>query len=200
MDFFRFLLSKRFLKHFAASVLIMAVLIGITLVFLGVYTSHGDNFTVPDFSGKTVDQVNTNPDNADFDFVVIDSVFYPEKIMGTVINQDPFPGSKVKKGRKIYLTVVSSIPEKTSMPDLKFLTLRQALSVLESCGLIVGNLEYIRTFDADAVQQQYLDGKIVRPGTRIDKGTRIDLVVGMGSKGQALPAKSGNDSVRADSI
>ncbi|MGA2824085.1 MAG: PASTA domain-containing protein, partial [Bacteroidales bacterium] len=103
---------------------------------------------------------------------------------GTVLHQDPYPDSRVKENRKIYLTIVSTIPEKTSMPDLKFLTLRQAINTLESCGLKTGKIFYIPSFDADAVQQQMYNGKVIAAGTHLDKGSVIELTVGMGSKGQ----------------
>ncbi len=199
MDFFRFLGSKRFLKHLAAAVVIAAILTWIALLMLRIYTSHGDYLVVPDFRGKTFEQLTSNPEYGDYSFILMDSVFDINKTRGTVLHQDPYSGSKVKKGRKIYLTIVSSIPEKTSMPDLKFLTLRQAVSELESSGLRVGKLEYIKTFDEDAVQQQFFEGKVIQPGTKIDKGSVINLVVGMGSKGMDSIYGPKVDSASVDS-
>ena len=68
-----------------------------------------------------------------------------------------------------------------TVPDMKFLTLRQATSMLESFGLKLGTISYTRTFDQNAVQAQYFEGKPVKPGTRVYKGSIIDLVVGMSS-------------------
>lgn len=183
-DFFRFLRTKRFLKHFAALAGVVAVLLWIIFMLLGSYTHHGKYLMVPDFAGKTLSQVEADESNKDFEFVIVDSVFDMKKTKGTILRQDPYPSSKVKANRKIYLTVVSTIPEKTSMPDLRDLTLRQAISTLESVGLVKGKISYIRTFDEDAVQQQFYNGKVIAAGTKLDKGTEIDLTVGMGSKGQ----------------
>jgi beta-lactam-binding protein with PASTA domain len=155
------------------------------LFALRTYTQHGTYYTVPDYTGKRIGDVNLGSEPAKFEFVVIDSVFDLSRPAGTVLHQDPYPDSKVKENRKIYLTIVSTIPEKTSMPDLKYLTLRQAINTLESIGLKTGKIVYIPTFDEDAVQQQRFDGKVILPGTRLDKGSKIDLTVGMGSKGQA---------------
>lgn len=200
MNFFRFLFSKRFLKHLAAALVITFLIITGVMLSLRIYTKHGDYLYVPYLKGKTLEQIAVNPEYKDFVFVVLDSVFEPQVPRGTIINQDPFPQSKVKQGRKIYLSVVSSIPEKTKMPDLKFLTLRQAVSVLESCGLKLGRLNYIQTFDEDAVQQQYSDGKVIVPGTSINKGTVISLMVGMGSKGQEILTGPKSDSTVADTM
>ena len=68
------------------------------------------------------------------------------------------------------------------MPDLRDLTLRQAQSMLESAGLRLGKLRYIRSFDEDAVQNQLFEGRSIKTGTLIDKGSVIDLTVGMGAK------------------
>jgi beta-lactam-binding protein with PASTA domain len=184
MDFFRFLGSKRFLKHLLGMIVLVSVLIGFVLFALNIYTRHGKYYIVPDYSGKSVDEVIVGKEAGMFDFEVIDSVFDPSRPKGTIIHQDPYPDSKVKENRKIYLTIVSTIPEKTSMPDLKFLTLRQAISTLESAGLKMGRISYIQTFDADAIQNQHYKGKVITAGTHLDKGSVIDLTVGMGSKGQ----------------
>ncbi len=186
MNFFRFLYSKRFLKHVLGMIVIVSVLVWVVLFALRIYTQHGKYYIVPDYTGKTIDEVMAGNESANFNFVVIDSVFDLKKPKGTVLHQDPYPDSKVKENRKIYLTIVSFIPEKTSMPDLKFLTLRQAINTLESCGLKTGKILYIPTFDANAVQQQRYEGNVIAAGTHLDKGSVIDLTVGMGSRGQAL--------------
>lgn len=200
MNFFHFLGSRKFLKHIAAAVVVTMLIVWAVLLLLRFYTKHGDYLTVPDLKGQHLDQINSNPDYHDFVFVVIDSVFSPNTPRGTVLHQDPFPESKVKQGRKIYLTIVSSIPEKTSMPDLKFLTLRQAISVLESSGLKVGRLQYIQTFDEDAVQQQFYGNQVIVPGTKIEKGSVINMTVGIGSKLQESFNGGKTDSAAVDTM
>ncbi len=200
MDFFRFLFSKKFLKHFAWSLGIIAVLIWVILFMLRVYTKHGDYLNVPDFTGKDINEVIGNPEYKDYGFVVIDSVFDLKSAKGMILRQDPYKDSKVKTNRKIYLTIVSVNPEKTSMPDLQFLTLRQAVSILESTGLRVGRISYIPSFDQDAVQQQLYQRKVIKPGTKLDKGSVIDLTVGMGSQGQGANEESQPGNEETDSL
>jgi beta-lactam-binding protein with PASTA domain len=185
MDFFRFVFSRRFLWHFLGMIVVFMVLVWCVLFVLRIYTQHGKYYSVPDYTGLTIEQITAQAGSTVFEFVVIDSVFDLKKPKGMIIHQDPLPESNVKKNRKIYLTIVSSIPEKTSMPDLKFLTLRQAISTLESCGLKPGKIYYVQTFDEDAVQQQRYNGDVIQPGTRLDKGSSIDLTVGRGSRGQS---------------
>jgi beta-lactam-binding protein with PASTA domain len=200
MDFFHFVFSKRFLKHFIISLGILGVLIWIVFILLNTFTKHGQYIDVPQFAGQNIEQVINNPAYSDFEFVVIDSVFDLKSQKGMILRQDPYPDSKVKTNRKIYLTIVSTNPEKTSMPDLKYLTLRQAVSILESTGLKVGRISYIPTFDQDAVQQQSFDGLVIEPGTKLDKGSVINLTVGMGSQGQAETGDMVQDSIEVDSL
>jgi beta-lactam-binding protein with PASTA domain len=194
MDFLRFLFSKRFLKHFAGVVILGVILVWIILFALRIYTRHAEYISVPDFKGMTISEIAENRDFSDFEFGVVDSVFDQTRPKWTVLNQDPYPASHVKRGRMIYLTIVSFVPEKTTMPDLRNLSLRQAIGTLESIGLKPGRILYIPAFDEDAVQQQRFNGEVIAPGTRLDKGSRIDLTVGMGAKGQYVPPVVENDT------
>jgi len=193
MDFLRFLFSKKFLKHLLIAIGITAVLIWATLFSLSWYTKHDNYIIVPDFRTLFVQDVLENPDNRDYQFSVVDSIFDPDKPGGSILSQDPFPGSKVKTNRTIYFTISSIIPEKTTMPDLRDLTLRQAQSMLESAGLKLGRLLYIRSFDEDAVQNQLFERKPIQPGTELNKGSVIDLTIGMGAKAEEMKVDSAQE-------
>lgn len=182
MSFFQFIFSKLFLKHLLIATGLFGLLIWITLRSLAWYTNHNEYLVVPDFRGQILESVKNAEDNRFYRFLVIDSIFDPDKPKGAVLTQDPFPGSKVKKDRTIYLTTTSFVPEKTIMPDLRDLTLRQAQTMLETAGLRLGNLQYIQTFDEDAVQNQFYKGRVIKPGSAIDKGSVISLTVGIGAR------------------
>lgn len=175
---------------------VFIILVWITLQWLSWYTHHNDYLVVPDFRGQLISGVTDATENSNYRFMVIDSLFDPEKPKGSVLTQDPAPGAKVKKDRTIYVTIASFVPEKTVMPDLRDLTLRQAQTMLESAGLKLGHLQYIKSFDEDAVQNQFYKGRVIKPGSAIDKGSTINLTVGMGSKGQEEPdtTASGNEN------
>lgn len=197
MDFFRFIFSKRFLKHLGLVIGIGLVLLWFTSLWLGWYTGHKNYIQVPDLKGKLIGEVMNDEQYSDFQFVLIDSVYESGVPPGTVVSQEPLMNSNVKHNRKIYLTVVSSVPDMVTMPDLKYLTLRQATSMLESYGLKLGTLSYTRSFDQDAVQAQYFEGKQVKAGTRLYKGSIIDLVVGLGTRG--IPASQEEESDEEES-
>ena len=196
MQFIRFIFSKRFLKHFLISIGITAILLWLTFYSLSSYTKHSDYIVVPDFRGQVITSLLQGDKFSDFKFAVNDSIFDPDKPKGAVLSQDPYPGSRVKHNRMVYLTIVSIIPEKTAMPDLKDLSLRQAQSMLESSGLKLGKLIFIKSFDEDAVQNQLYEHKVIEPGTKIDKGSLIDLQVGMGAKASIMR----KDTMQLDSL
>ena len=72
------------------------------------------------------------------------------------------------------------------MPDLKDLTLRQAIATLQTYGLQIGRMEYVPDIGTNAVLKQMFKGREIRPGTMMEKGATIDLVLGLGIGGSRI--------------
>ena len=180
MNAWQFLKSRVFWKHFIIIVLVSLILIWGIMKILDLYTRHGKYYVVPDVKGLTIDEIKAEKYKGNLKFVVIDSIFDNNHPKGSVVDQEPDPGTNVKYGRKIYLTTVAVLPEMVNMPDLQDLTLRQALALLETYGLKQGRLEYVPDIAENAVLEQRYKGKKINPGTLIEKGSRIDLVLGKG--------------------
>jgi len=187
MGFFNFLRQKKFYLHFLISIVLTLVLIWGIFKFLDAFTRHGEVYLVPDFSGKTVQELDQKGFNQYFDLKVIDSVYDVRHAPGSIVMQNPLSGSKVKKGRHVYLTIVAKTPEMVEMPDLRNLSLRQALVLLEGKGLNVQNLQYVDYFAKNAVVDQLLNGEPIETGTKIPKGSAIGLVVGKGNNPAPVP-------------
>ena len=187
MGFFYSLGRRKFYLHFFIAIGISLVLLWVVLKSMDVFTQHGDVYIVPDFNGYTLEQLKGKGYNDYFTFEILDSVYYKAKEKGTVVLQHPLSGSRVKQGRHVYLTIVAQAPEKVLMPNLKNLSLRQALVTLESDELIVGRLEYVQYFARNAVVDQLLDNEPVEPETELVKGTVIDLVLGKGEMTVMVP-------------
>ncbi len=189
MDFFRFLLTKKFLRHLGLAVAISLVLLLGTLLWLKIYTHHGKTIVVPDLAGLTVDEVEDVTSSRRLRFEVVDSVFSTEMPRGTVIKQNPNAASRVKKNRKIFLTMNAVNLEMVSMPQLIGLSFRQARLALQNAGLIQGTIKYKPDFAKNNVLQQMHKDNVINEGTIITKGAVVDLVLGMGlsSKTTRLP-------------
>ncbi len=182
-----FLKSKSFLKQFLIAIGLTLTIVFLLILSLSLYTHHGQSVTVPDVRGIKPDELVEQKDYSDFEFIVVDSVYDAKKEKGSILSQDPFPNAKVKKNRKIYLTIVSSTPERVMMPNLIDLTMRQAVSLLETFGLQVGSLEFIPDIAKNAVIKQKYKGAEIEVGKPIQKGSRIDLVVGQGMGSDKIP-------------
>lgn len=179
-SFFEFIRTKTFFKHLGiASVVGILIIIGL-LQFLSSFTEHGQSVDVPDFKGKNIAGLNNFIADKPFRYMITDSVFVNDKPKGTVLEQTPAPGFKVKENRTIYLTVNAMNPPKIKMPNLVDASLRQALSLLETYGLKPGKIEYKPDFAKNAVLEQHYKGKKIEAGKDLPHGATIDLVLGDG--------------------
>ena len=180
MGLLRFIFSKEFIINLVVAGLLLAGSIVGLFFWLDSYTEHDITFEVPDFSGLSLDEIEAFSDTVEIEFAVIDSLYSTEFPRGTVADQEPQVGSRVKRGRTIYLTINAFLPKQIAMPNVKNLSLRQAKAVLESVGLKLGDLEYQPDIAENAVLNQKTGGKIVRNGETIFAGTVVDLVLGLG--------------------
>lgn len=179
MKFFNFLTKRAFYINLLIIIALAVVIIEVTFLSLNSYTRHGEEIVVPDFVGCNCDSVLEEYKD-DYNFIMLDSIYsklFPE---GSVYQQDPLPNSKVKKGRNLYYVKVSEAPERVVMPNLRNLSLRQAMVSLKANGLKVAALEFVDHFAKNAVVDQRFNDEVIEPGEDIIKGSEITLLVGLG--------------------
>ncbi len=179
MGRFHFLKEKKFYLNLLIIFVLSIVLLWLTFRFLDRYTRHDEVYTMPDFVGQNYHQVKHDY-SKDFHFILIDSVYPKGQEPGSIFQQDPLPGSRIKKGRNVYAIVVAVTPEKTAMPNLKGIGLREAIGRIESAGLEVDRLEYVNYTYKNNIVEQYYQGKPIAKGTELFKGSNIVLHVGIG--------------------
>lgn len=184
MNLKEFIFSKPFRKHLGLAIIIAVGVIMILLLWLNIYTRHGQSRQVPDFSGLTMEQTASLARKSKMKYMVIDSVYTSLVPRGCVAEQNPKPGFKVKKWRSIALTVNASRPEMVAMPNLVDLPLRQAKALIESSGLEMGNKTYKSDLSIDVVLNQMYNGKEIAENDSVQKGSVIDLVLGKGLSNQ----------------
>lgn len=181
MNFFKFLLTKQFLRHLGIALALGLVILLGTMLWMRFYTHHGRTITVPDMAGLSLEEVADLTSSQNLRFEVIDSVFSNEMPRGTVVKQNPKARSQVKKNRRIFLTMNAVNPEMASMPRLVGLSIRQARLALQNSGLILGEISYRPDYAKDNVLQQMHRDSVITEGIAIRKGEVIDLVLGMGT-------------------
>ncbi len=193
---------RYFGKQIAIFIIVTVLLLWIGTKFLDFYTMHGSTIVVPNFVGLSIngDKVKDLADDNHLEYIISDSIYDATKPKGMVLAQDPLPGTKVKKYRKVYITVIANNPEHVKMPNLLDLTLRQAIAMLETYGLKVGKLTYKPDIAENSVLSQNYKGKPINPDVVIDKGSKIDLVLGkgLGNETVSIPNLIGKD--REDAI
>lgn len=182
-----FIFSKTFVKNIGLSIVLAVGVIMILLIWMNLYTRHGQAKPVPDFFGLTIEQTKVLAKKNKMRFQVVDSVYTNLVPGGCVAEQTPKPGFKVKKWRNILLTINAFSPEMVAMPNLIDLPKRQALALIESSGLEMGTLRYIPDLAIDIVRKQLHNGKEVQENDSLQKGSVIDLVLGKGLSNQRNP-------------
>jgi beta-lactam-binding protein with PASTA domain len=177
---FEFIASRVFLKNLFILIIILVIGFFSLNAMLNNFTHHGENVSVPDLTGLKITKLDSLLEAHHFNFKVVDSIYDGERVAGTVIDQDPAPKSKVKENRTIYLTINAVNPPDVKMPDLVDVSFRQAQAMLQSYGLVTGDVIYRADLAKNAVLEQLFKNKIIKPGTMIPKGAVIDLVLGDG--------------------
>jgi beta-lactam-binding protein with PASTA domain len=121
-------------------------------------------------------------ENQGFDYRV-DSVYKVDVAPGTIIEQDPDPGTLVKENRIIYLTMVSTQAPIVSLPDVEQQLFISASGTLKNYGLKFDTV-YRSDIARDMVLEIRYEGRIIKPGEKIPKGSKLELILGDG-KGAA---------------
>ncbi len=165
-------------------VIILALSFGI-MKWLNVITNHGEELTVPDLRKLTLSKVSEKLEGIELEYVLTDSVDYRSDFPPlSVVKQDPMPGEKVKKNRKIYIKINSSTFGNVKLPELIQVSYRQAIPTLKAVGLEVGQISYIPNIGKDMVLEVKQNGRILKAGDKVKKASKIDLVLGDGGTTQ----------------
>jgi len=172
-------LSNWVVRNLLIAVVLVVVLIAGSMIFLNLVTQHNKELQVPDFSNMSVAEAEYAAAEAGMRVEVTDSVFVKRMKRGAVYRQNPTPGSKVKKGRRIVLTINAVNAKKVTMPDLVGLSLRQAKAELMSRGLVLNRLVYVQDMATNNVLRQLKGNREIEPGTMIESESLIDLVLGL---------------------
>lgn len=188
--------------HLALILVVLLLLAILTMQILKFYTHHGKTLAVPDFTGFTETEVQKTVKENKLRYSIIDSVFVPDVIPGSVIGQHPEIGYMIKQNRTIYLTIAAISPEKVVLPVLVDVSLREAKNRLDNAGLRLGSVIYQPSEFINLVLDKQLRGEPLPDDTTLVKGTAIDLIVGKGLSNEVteVPTLLGIDLEEAKSM
>ena len=175
--------SKVFLKQLLLAIVAVVVMCFLVLQWLKITTNHNAFETVPDLRGKTIEVAQMELKDNSLVMQIQDSANYnPKYPKYSVIEQNPLAGAKVKENRKIYLILNPSGYRKVAVPDLRQQTYRNAKPVLNALGFDVGKITYRDNIGKDMVLGLRYNGSTLTPGTKLEKTSKIDLVLGNGKR------------------
>jgi eukaryotic-like serine/threonine-protein kinase len=167
-----------------------AVYILLFFVFLPYYTNHGEENEVPDVSKLKLEEAIVALEKAGLQYEVADSLYLVNFEPLAIISQDPIGLSKVKPGRRVYLTVNKVVAPIVKFPEITGVSQYQAKLRIEGAGLVMGQLTYVPHEYRNLVLGAALNGKKLSEGDELRKGSKVDLVVGEGKGSQRVEIPS----------
>jgi beta-lactam-binding protein with PASTA domain len=164
--------------------LMVGLLSVVAIVYFYIYlpniTNHGEIIKVPDLSGLSMEEAEKRAGDFHLRVAVNDSSYTENAKPLTVIKQFPAVNEIVKADRTIYVSINRTSPPTLPMPDIVEKSLINAEVVLKSSELKRGRILYEPFPFLNFVKGALYNGNSIAPGTRIPKGSVIDLVVGDG--------------------
>ena len=188
-----------FKKHYILKHLLLLVIV-VTLLFTGLifwldnYTRHGEQKLVPSVIDLTEENAATLILSRELNYEIVDSVYKTGALPGAVVDQDPKAGTFVKKERKVYLIVNAKAAQKTPLPEVVDLSLRQAQALLVGADFKVKEVVYKPSDYRDLVLEVIYNDKTVNAGEEIPTHSELILHVGDGGIQEV------KDSIISDSI
>lgn len=166
-------------------------------LFLSMYTRHGSaEIVVENYLDKTFEEARRQARGKGLKAVITDSTFVIGMPPNLVIEQDPKPGSKVKKRRTIYLWVTGGQAPDVLLPNLAgkddFDTYQRELD-RRGIELSIKERQYDRKLEENTILGFYYEGKPVsveqiQNGFKIPKGSKMEAIVSKRSDGMvAMP-------------
>ena len=172
------MLHSTLLWNLAAMLLVIILLIIGAWFWMARFTHHGESIEVPDVKGMVLSDAEYSLTRVELQAVVSDSGYDRKLPAGSVLEQLPAGGSRVKSGREIYLTINSGRTPTLALPDIADnSSLREAEARLKAMGFKLGPIEYAPG-DKDWVLAVKCRGRKVTTGERISIDDPITLVVG----------------------
>jgi eukaryotic-like serine/threonine-protein kinase len=175
-----YLKTKEFRKTILLAIGSVIVVVLIAFFSLSYYTRHGEGIPVPKLIGMPIDKALNILKEQGFG-VSIDSVYVQDQPSGTVVEQDPDAETSVKVNRVIYLKIVKNVAPPVSLPDIMDAPYISAVATISNYGLKVGDTTYRSDIARDHVLEVRYAGQAIQPGSKLPKGSKIDLVLGDGA-------------------
>jgi beta-lactam-binding protein with PASTA domain len=199
---FKFITNRPFWVNLLVAIVIVLLFLFLVLKTLGYLTRHGAYLKVPAVTGMKTKEAVALLEKQGFEIYIQDSVFTDTADRGVVLKQLPDPNATVKVNRTVFITVNRYTPPMLDMPRLEGQNINFAIKILERNHLKLGDTTYRTDFAQGSVLEQRYNGMRIPEKTKIQWGSRIDLVIagGLETKTIPVPALTGMSFANAKAI
>lgn len=167
----------------AMALVLVAVGLGVKLG-LDVYTHHGQGIKVPDLSKMKYESAFQLLESDGLRIMVSDSGYNKRLPADCILAQTPGPGTLVKEGHTVYVTVNSPSSPSFPIPDVvDNSSYREAEAKLTALGFKILPPKYV-TGEKDWVYGIQSRGRRVNTGDMVSIGTPLTLIIGNGQYGE----------------
>ena len=182
--------AKEFFGKFASPFLwgnlLAMVLVIIALLFsvnyaLDIYTHHGEGIKVPKIEGMLYGNARSTVEADGLNIMVSDSGYNKKMPADCVLAQNPGPGTMVKSGHTVYVTVNSPSSPSFAIPDVvDNCSYREAEAKLMAIGFKMQPPQYV-SGEKDWVYGIVCKGRRVSTGDHVSIDTPLTLMIGSGT-------------------
>lgn len=183
---FKFLTNRPFWVNLLAAVVLAFLLFYGFLKMLGLITKHDATLTVPAVMGKKTEDAIKLLESKGFEVQIQDSVYTDTAAKGIVLKQLPEGNSTVKVNRMVFITINRVVPPSFDMPKLEGQSLGAALDILERSHLKLEDTLFKPDFMKGYVLEQQYKGRKIVPGSKIQWGSKITLIIGAGVENERM--------------
>lgn len=177
---FKFFTNKPLWVNFLTGIGILLLLLLLFLGSLDLLTRHGKVMKIPAVTGQSIAEARKTLESQGFEVQIQDSIYNDTIPPLQVIKQFPDADNLVKVNRTVYLTVNRAVPPVIGMPNLISMSFRYAQMALSQYGLKLEDTVFKPDFAKNSVLDQLYKGESIKPGTKIQQGSAITLVLGNG--------------------
>ncbi len=194
----RFLTSRNAKRTYLVLAFCLVMFFVCNDILLPWYVNSGGIIEVPAAVGQPYDKAEETINAVGLEAMKGDVRMDREHPAGTVILQNPVEGSKVKRGRRVYLTV-SGGEILVAVPNLNGRTLRDAKYALEREGLRLGAIEYR---SSDQYPLNTIMEQLTPFGAKVKHDAYVSVVISQGLTTEkiAVPDLSGKNLTEAEKI
>lgn len=179
--FLAWLNRNLFVKHLILIVSCIVILVFVSYLLLNLFTRHNKHEVVPDFTNMTMEQAEGAARSGKLNIEINDSRYDALFEPGVILSQIPEPGTEVKSGRSIFVTVNASSRRMVRIPYVTGVSLRQAKNDLDVAGFEIEELVYRTDIATDYVLETRYNNQALTDGSTVEaeQGSGITLIVGM---------------------